>query len=166
MRLRSRVELAVAAWGYRGGLHDRAARVAESDGEVALPRHHAKWSTRTPALCTGRHYVHALDCLTSACSWRAVQFRGTLDSVHAGQSPQLMRGPLSGRAMQRSSGGPRCQILRQGFHFHCLVPQLGRRAVRPKRPIPCTKRSRSVTSRWRRGPYSSSKGALCDLWAS
>ena len=34
MRLRPRVELAVAAWGYRGALHDRATRVAESMGKL------------------------------------------------------------------------------------------------------------------------------------
>jgi hypothetical protein len=36
-------------------------------------------------------------CLTSACSWRALHFKGTWDSVQAGESPQLMRGPLGGR---------------------------------------------------------------------
>jgi hypothetical protein len=32
--------------------------------------------------------------LTSACSWRALQFKGTWDCAKLGQSPQLMRRPL------------------------------------------------------------------------
>ena len=54
MRLRSGVELAVAAWGYRGALHDRAARVAESMGKL-----HCLGTTRSGA---PRHplYVRAV----------------------------------------------------------------------------------------------------------
>ena len=53
-RLRSGVELAVAAWGYRGTLYDRAAAVAERMGEL-----HCLGTTRTGA---PRHplYVRAI----------------------------------------------------------------------------------------------------------
>jgi hypothetical protein len=33
-------------------------------------------------------------CLTSACSWRTLQFKGTSVCVQLDKSPQLMRGPL------------------------------------------------------------------------